>query len=707
MKNQISTVLFVASMALCGCDDGGTEVALSDAGATDATAIDAQADARLTDPGVDRDRGDRDQGVVADQGVAPDQGMLDPDRGMLDPDQGVEADAWTLDPRDPVEPIAPVDTDEFALPEWPADAVGDLLISVSGRGCLSVDRAAAVDADAVVSVDACRGVPGQRWILTDGEVHPEVAPALCLNGGGWESPITLAACADLADRFVLADDGVLERGGVALDVAAWLEVIVYGTHRGDNQRWQWLGEDVAFIAARPDPVAYPFAFDDADAYAVEEARHRVGSVQPPYPGLGARAVSAFPGDVSADAPPASRRVHLDRAFDHDNGYLRVAWPPQHWQSTGLYAPAGATIVVAVPLDANADGLAVRINVHTDVLRPTSGNVENGTFDRMPHVSIRVPLLNGPNAVRSPYGGTIILESTVDTGAVVPIDIHGAVAMPRYVLGVTRDAVWRERRLLGAPWAELESDGAVITVPASKIRETENPGEVMALYDRVVGLHAELFAVDGAGTDRPFDGKARFVEDRQISAGWGHSGFPIMTNLPWNLARLGADGDEWGVWHELGHNHQQFCLWSSRFGTESTVNLFSLHAQEAITGENRIADRVEATIAAVANGMTFDEADVWQKLVFLTQPVYAFEDRWAIYQRVHRAYRAFSDERAREICDSRVEKTSMFAVLLSEAAGHDLRGFFAAWGVPISPAHLAMIDAMALPPPPDPVEQARP
>ena len=68
---------------------------------------------------------------------------------------------------------------------------------------------------------------------------------------------------------------------------------------------------------------------------------------------------------------------------------------------------------------------------------------------------------------------------------------------------------------------------------------------------MLGYYAELGA-------RPLDVQPqRFVTDRQISLGYMHSGYPIMTHLDAaerfvDLERLSTKGD-WGMFHEMGHN----------------------------------------------------------------------------------------------------------------------------------------------------------
>lgn len=603
-----------------------------------------------------------------------------------------------FDPRDPVQVIPVQDPSDLGLPTYPINAAGDLLISRTGRGCLSVDASAKLVAGSTVSLNVCRGLPGQRWSIATSGVSLAEAPELCLDGASGKAK--LSRCADIT-QFKLASDGVIERASTALDVTSDGELITYGTHRGTNQRWSRLSQDLTFLEQnKAKTVSYPLPASDTLGYELEEARHRVGMVQPPYPLQAARDVSKFPGSVPADAPMISRRVHMDTRFDHDTGYLRVSWPPENWQSTGVYAPAGKIVVLSVPEGVGA-GLFVRINGHTDELEPDSGNVKGESFERMPRVSMRVQLTAGNNVVRSPYGGEVIIESERDTGGVITIDIHGGVEMPRFVLGVTSAAEWTRMRALNMPWAELEGDKSVITVPSAQIKTLTNPDEVMKRYDRVVTLTADLFGIDAAansGVHRAFDGKARWVSDVQITAGYGHSGYPIMTTNDWKLADSKTGGDEWGIWHELGHNHQQFCLWSSRFGTETTVNLFSLYVQDTVHSTSRIQNDYSSVIAALeANTMKWDTVDdPWKELVFLMQPVHAFPSiGWDLYRRVNRAYRELPAAERTSVCNSSALQLDTFYKILSKAANADLRDHFTRWGFTLSQAALDSVTASGL------------
>lgn len=686
-----------------GADEAGYDPWTDDAQAACAPmCVDLDGDAWI-DAGGDAPSGDTAEGDASDGEAGKGHDGADGGDG--------DATLSAFDPRDPVQDIPVRRPDELGLPTFPGNAAGDLLISRTGRGCMGVDSAAKLEAGSAVELGVCRGLPGQRWTVTSEGIRVADAPEFCLDAAGGK--FKLSRCADITPFKLAVSDGVIERGNTAADVTGEGALISYGTHRNENQRWTRLSEDLAFLEAnKSHAVSYPLAATDALGYEIEEARHRVGMVQPPYPLKVARDVATFPGSVGADAPMVSRRVHLDTRFDHDTGYLRVSWPPRQWQSTGVYAPAGKVLVLDLPSGAGR-GLFVRINGHTDALSPTSGNVRNGSFQRMPRVSMRVALMPGKNAVRSPYGGEVILESERDQGGVVIIDIHGGVEMPRFVLGVTSDEEWTRRRALDVPWAELEGDRSVITVPSAQIRSLAEPEDVMAKYDRVVEREMDLFGLDPSATSgvhRPYQGKARWVSDLQITAGYGHSGFPIMVTHAWKLADSASGADQWGVWHELGHNHQQFCLWSTRFGTEVTTNLFSLYVQEDLGHASRIAGNYTPMIDRLEDGVVAwdDLDDPWNELVFLMQPVHAFpEIGWDIYRRVHRAYRELPETERASTCNSAALQVDTFYEILSRATGADLREHFARWGFALSQAARDRVAASGLRAPAVAVWRARP
>lgn len=80
-------------------------------------------------------------------------------------------------------------------------------------------------------------------------------------------------------------------------------------------------------------------------------------------------------------------------------------------------------------------------------------------------------------------------------------------------GVTTAAEWLERRTAPAPWAELEADNIVLTVPSTFVRSIECPDKVMAIWQDIMIAIADLAAIP-----HKFARKERIVTDVQISIG---------------------------------------------------------------------------------------------------------------------------------------------------------------------------------------------
>jgi hypothetical protein len=107
-----------------------------------------------------------------------------------------------------------------------------------------------------------------------------------------------------------------------------------------------------------------------------------------------------------------------------------------------------------------------------------------------------------------------------------VTIEGAVPAPHYVHGVTELADWRESiRHLPAPWAELQTDKVILTLPSEVIRDLDDPQALMDFWDGIMDRYMELLGLPPAR--RRIE---RFVSDVQISAGYMHSGYPLMTML---------------------------------------------------------------------------------------------------------------------------------------------------------------------------------
>ncbi|CAN0578242.1 unnamed protein product, partial [Laminaria digitata] len=223
-------------------------------------------------------------------------------------------------------------------------------------------------------------------------------------------------------------------------------------------------------------------------------------------------------------------------------------------------------------------------------------------------------------VASCRGGSISGAILVVTQlGLIDVEIEGAIDMPYYELGVTDSAGWAASRQAEAPWAELVSRSLVMTVPRQAAVALDDPQALLQFWDSVLDADA---ALSGFASDRPR--RERFVFDRQISAGWMHSGYPIMAHLAsvpeaLDLELLNREGS-WGLFHELGHNHQ-WRDWVLPGTTEANVNLFSVYAMETVVARDRSlahsalspVNRSMRIDSYLASGPDFARWSVWTAL----------------------------------------------------------------------------------------------
>lgn len=79
--------------------------------------------------------------------------------------------------------------------------------------------------------------------------------------------------------------------------------------------------------------------------------------------------------------------------------------------------------------------------------------------------------------------------------------------------MTTDEEWSLLRTAPSPWAELEFDSIILTIPSDAIRNLERPDELAALWNEMTKAIADL-----AAKPHKFPRKERLVTDVQISHG---------------------------------------------------------------------------------------------------------------------------------------------------------------------------------------------
>lgn len=383
----------------------------------------------------------------------------------------------------------------------------------------------------------------------------------------------------------------------------------------------------------------------------------------------APSVENFPGAVSRSAKRVTKSVEIDTTIPN-------------WHSTGLYAAPGDKIEVKVTGKSDAK-LAIRIGCHKDKLWGKDKWSRPPEIDRT--FSVSSPKLSVGNA----YGGLVYVDVKPGKtgGGKVTVEFTNAVPAPYFVLGKTTDREWRESiRNLPGPWAEFQTDTVILSVPSETIRKLDLPTQLMEQWVKIMNGVADLASIPH---ERKY--QERYVADVQISAGYMHSGYPIMTHLDAaprmvDFGTLSTKG-EWGLYHEMGHNHQ-IGTWTFEGTGEVTCNLFALYLLDTLTpdaayhGAMKLETQQKNEEKYVAGGRKFEEwkSDPFLALIMYGQLAKGFG--WDPYKKVFAEYQTIPDG---EKPKTEEQKHDQWMVRFSKAVGKNLGPFFEHWGIPTSQA----------------------
>ncbi len=380
------------------------------------------------------------------------------------------------------------------------------------------------------------------------------------------------------------------------------------------------------------------------------------------------AAATFPDAIAGDTRLINQTVAIDCTVPD-------------WHSTGLYAPPGSVIQVIVSDDAANAGLRVRIGAHKDELW------HKAQWNRVPEITVEQPLNQQRVEIGTAFGGLVYLVVPRNClHAQIDVHIQGAVEAPLFVLDETNLDEWRNTiRHAPAPWGELATDKIILTLPTRVLATLENPDILMRWWDTVLDAQADLRTISRTRV-RP----ERVVCDVQISAGYMHAGYPIMTHLDVvetfvDLHKL-RSGNTWGIFHELGHNHQHGD-WTFSGTGEVTCNIFTLYAlQQCCDDGAKGHDAVQPDAIARrtqqhrTRGGTFDS---WKNDPFLALIMYIQlqnEFGWDAYKKVFAEYESLPPEQRPA---TELDKRDQWMVRFSRAVGRNLGPFFQWWGVPTS------------------------
>jgi hypothetical protein len=393
----------------------------------------------------------------------------------------------------------------------------------------------------------------------------------------------------------------------------------------------------------------------------------------------ARPLDPWPAHPSAAAYPGLPPPGAERTART----LTVNLDVPRWHSTGLYAAAGEPVTLEVPASAATLGLRLRIG------STTCDNTRHDEWRRAPKVDLEVPVAAASLTVSSPFGGLlyVVVPDTVEASERrIKVTLRNACRAAWFKTGRDTPAAWQAAiRKHPAPWAELESDKIILTVPSDLIRTLDDPAALLAFWERAADHDAKLTAIDPEGRRSA----ERFSSDVQLCAGWMHAGYPIMIpNVTAkelvSLDSLKSKGD-WGFFHELGHNHQNGD-WTFGGTGEVTVNFFTLYCLEHLCGipprQTRMGEAgIQKQVSAwVAKGKPHEE---WCREPFLALETFVRLQQvfgWQAFEKLFAEYRTLAKE---ERPKSDGEKRDQWALRLSRITGQNIAAVFDAWNIPVS------------------------
>ena len=405
------------------------------------------------------------------------------------------------------------------------------------------------------------------------------------------------------------------------------------------------------------------------------------------------AAKDFPGDVPVDAP------HVSRSFDFPLNMPR-------WESTGLYAAPGAKITVRVSGSNVPTGMSVVIGAQTDSC------FSHTKWIRFPKISRRFEITQPSTLAANAFGGLVYIEmprnkslggyhfetyggygwlseNPMEVSGQVHVQIDGAIEAPLYRLGKTTPDEWRRMRQLTAPWGELAGDKFIFTFKTSTMANLEDPAPVLKFWDKVVDTEAEL-----AGWPKQPAPPERLVVDRDISAGFMHSAYPIMAHMEsaknmMDINALSTKGD-WGVFHEMGHNHEGQAYTFGSDYVEVDVNLFSMYVMQKQVGREMTAHPSLKDIDKVLKARLGPDkkADAWGNLAMYIKTIQAFG-----WEPLHETMKSYAVPGGADGIKTREQKMDQWVLRYSKATGHNLAPYYAVFDVTCSDATKAAIQSL--------------
>ncbi|WP_428796023.1 SslE/AcfD family lipoprotein zinc metalloprotease [Vibrio kasasachensis] len=377
------------------------------------------------------------------------------------------------------------------------------------------------------------------------------------------------------------------------------------------------------------------------------------------------------------------------------------------QATGLWAPQLQNVEVS-------GGVAATITVAlVDDL--TGRNNHELALNRPPRVEMNFTYNGTGLTLKVPYGGLIYITPAASKESSVETFTFSNVIKGSY----WKKGAWVHGYNSDVPLADIDTGHFIYTTPVLNAVDATNVAQFAEQINAFAEAASDFYGRDQrelTGDHRRFtapdvllEHRHHFVNDKQISIGAAHSGYPVQSSsfnvksqtIPTNPT------DDWLLWHEVGHNlaAAPFSLTGS---TEVTNNILALYMQEQ-RAEKPTMERITADLKKIPLWMTnhsghaWSEADAGIRLVMFGQLKLWAEEHfeinkwydvnaiphifdtekqgWNLFKLMHRMARGETFNQGSNYCTTQatgLNANDTLMVCASYASGYDLSDFFEQW-----------------------------
>jgi len=330
----------------------------------------------------------------------------------------------------------------------------------------------------------------------------------------------------------------------------------------------------------------------------------------------------------------------------------------------------------------------------------------GTYDRQ--TVKEYPLTAGVNTITSATDGDLYIRFSSDNyspqNKIKLTFQSGYKTMPLYILGNTTHQEWLSQLAADtvSPEVTLISKRIfVVTSRASAVKyQDKNQDTLLTNFDLIMKQEDDISGLDNSSPvhSPAYQNKLMLVE--KVASGNPDATTKGRVRLStsgvnWLLdPGFIADGG-WGIFHEMGHHHQQY-PWSWKDCTEVTVNIYSMAAQRYFhPGAQGMAssdwDKTIAYLEDTSSVKNYNGSENYVKLGLWNQFQVAYGD--SFYHAIHKMTR---EQKIVPNGDS--AEVRLLMLYASQISGQDLTTFFKKWNLQVNPSVYQEIAALNLPKP---------